>query len=296
MKKLNGYHIPVLLDEVLHYLAIKDKGVYLDATFGGGGHSRAILEANKTARVIGFDWDTHALDNAEPILAEYPERLQLIWGNFSNLYKLAKKHKIPAADGILADFGTSQHQIFHKEGFSFSQDTPLDMRMSNSHFQTTAATVVNYGTEKELCEIFWMYGEERHAKAIVRAIVEHRTKKLFVTTHDLSHLIEKVVGFTKGKIHPATRVFQALRIFVNKELENITSFLPAAFAALKPGGRLVCISFHSLEDRIVKNFFKEMIDTQKGTLIEKKVVTATALELKENNAARSAKLRVIEKK
>lgn len=169
------------------------------------------------------------------------------------------------------------------------------MRMSASHFKTTAADVVNFATEQELCHIFWEYGEERHAKKIVRKILDERRKKKLTTTTQLAKLIESVVP-KKEKIHPATRVFQALRIFVNKELENITAFLPVAFDQLKPGGRLACISFHSLEDRMVKNFFREQVAAGRAVEVSKKPITASEEELIQNRSARSAKLRVIEKK
>jgi len=198
-------------------------------------------------------------------------------------------------DGILADFGTSQFQITERDGFSIKNDTPLDMRMSTGHFKVTAADIINYAVEEELCEIFWDYGQERFAKQIVRKILEERRKKKIKTTGQLAALIQKVVP-RKEKIHPATRVFQALRIFVNRELENITAFLPAAFAALKPGGRLVCISFHSLEDRIVKQFFREQVATLKAIEVSKKAIMASEQEVSENRSSRSAKLRVIEKK
>lgn len=291
-----NYHIPVLVDEVLQGLKIKPKGVYLDVTFGGGGHSQAVLQANPTIKVIGFDWDQNAIEHAQPLLEEYGDRLQLIWGSFAHLYKLLKKNNIKQVDGILADFGTSQFQINERDGFSVYNTTALDMRMSQSHFRTTAADIINYAVEQELCEIFWKYGEEREAKKIVWHIIERRKKKPFTTTTELAQLIEKVMGTKKGRIHPATRVFQALRIFVNKELDNISSFLPAAFAALKPGGRLMCISFHSLEDRLVKDFFRDKVSLLQAVMVEKKPITASEKELVENRASRSAKLRVIEKK
>ncbi len=290
-----NYHIPVLLDEVLDALAIKPNGVYFDVTFGGGGHSQAILKQDSSVKVVGFDWDQNAIEHAEQFKEMYGERLQLVWGSFAHLYKLSRKHKLPKADAILADFGTSQFQINERDGFSVFNKTALDMRMSASHFKTTAADVVNFATEQELCHIFWEYGEERHAKKIVRKILDERRKKKLTTTTQLAKLIESVVP-KKEKIHPATRVFQALRIFVNKELENITAFLPVAFDQLKPGGRLACISFHSLEDRMVKNFFREQVAAGRAVEVSKKPITASEEELIQNRSARSAKLRVIEKK
>lgn len=245
---------------------------------------------------MALDWDQNALDNAEPVLQKYEGRLELYWGNFAHLYKIIKKYKLGPFDGILADFGTSQFQIHSRDGFSVFNDTPLDMRMSLSHFKTPASDIVNFATAEELRKIFWEYGEEKYTKPIVAAIMEYRKKKRFKTTGDLVTLIEETVG-TKGyKVHPATRVFQALRIVVNKELENIIAFLPAAFGALKPGGRLLCISFHSLEDRLVKQFYMDQESFLKGSVTHKRVIIASEEELKENASSRSAKLRVIEKK
>ena len=289
------YHIPVLLNEALDALVLKPGGVYLDVTFGGGGHSRAILTSCPTAKVIGLDWDKNAIERAEPMLEEFPERLQLIWGSFAHLYKLLKKHKVTRLDGILADFGTSQFQIKNTDGLSFAGDTPLDMRLSQSHHVSTAAHIVNYASQDELRHIFWTYGEEPRTKEIVAAILERRKKKRFTTTGELAALVETIV-YRKSGMHPATRVFQALRIVVNKELENIQSFLPAAIRELAPHGRLVCISFHSLEDRIVKDFYKSMESLNEGSVIKPGLVKASDEELARNPSSRSAKLRAFEKK
>ena len=290
------YHIPVLMNEVIENLNLKPGGTYLDVTFGGGGHSQAILNAHPDIKLVGFDWDQNALDNAQPIIEKYEGRLQLYWGNFAHLYKIIKKHNLGPFDGILADFGTSQFQIHKSDGFSVFNNTALDMRMSASHFKTPASDIVNYASPEELRKIFWDYGEEKYTKPIVAAIVARRKKKRFKTTQDLATLIEDVVGPKGHKIHPATRVFQALRIVVNQELENIQSFFPAAMKALKPGGRLLCISFHSLEDRMVKEFYREQEGLLKGKTTHKRAIMASEEELAQNKASRSAKLRVIEKK
>lgn len=289
------YHVPVLLNQVLETLVNKPDGLYLDVTFGGGGHSKAILEQFPKSRVVGLDWDKDAHENAEPLLEEYPERLQLLFGSFAHMYKTIKKYGITNIQGILADFGTSQHQIHHKEGFSFNNDTPLDMRMSNSHFRVTAATIIATATPEELRHILWTYGEEQHAKRIVNAIVEERKKKRIKTTGQLAALIETVVHRRGSTTHPATKTFQALRIVVNRELQNIESFLPSAFQALQPGGRLACISFHSLEDRLVKEFFRQRAQEGTAQLITKKALVADDQERATNPSSRSAKLRVLEK-
>lgn len=291
-------HKSVLVQEVLEYLAPQPGGIYLDVTFGSGGHTRAILEKEPSCQVIAFDWDKNSLDIYGPALMEqFPGRLRLVWGNFALLYKHLKKEGIQAVDGILADFGTSQMQIFERPGFSVYKDTELDMRMSPPHQKITAADIINKATESELREIFKEYGEERFSGRFARIIVEERAKKKINTTKELATIIERAVpgGAKRGMIHPATRIFQALRIFVNKELRNIEAFLPIAYGALKPGGRLVCISFHSLEDRIVKQFFKTCEREYGAEILTPRVVTASSEELRENPSARSACLRALRK-
>ena len=291
------YHIPVLMQEVLSFMAVRNNAHYLDVTLGGAGHTRAFLDSNETIKVTGLDWDKYAVKRAVTLKKTYGNRLDVIVGNFGQLYSIAKKHSFPLFDGILADFGTSQFQINEREGFSFSHDTPLDMRMSQSHYKVTAAIIVNNASEEELATLFWDYGEERRSRVIARAIVKERAIKKITTTGQLAALIEQCVGGRKGqKIHPATRAFQALRIVVNKELDNIQSFLPVAFALLKPGGRLLCISFHSLEDRLVKQFCKKKEQEGVGFSVVNGIVTASTEEIAQNSSSRSAKLRVLEKK
>ena len=288
------YHKPVLVQEVLEYLAPKPTSTYIDVTFGGGGHTRAILLSEPTCHVVAIDWDKTAIETNGPALEEeFPGRVTFIWGNFANLAHLLKKHAIKSVDGILADFGTSQFQIQEKPGFSFAQNTPLDMRMSSGHHKITAYDLVNRASESELIKIFQDYGEERFTRKIAREICEARKQRPIKTTADLVAIITRINPIRAGSIHPATRVFQALRIVVNKELENITSFLQQAVPVLKPGGRLVCISFHSLEDRIVKQFFKEHTELE---ILTPKIVTAQPDEIHNNSSSRSAKLRAAEKK
>lgn len=289
------YHKSVLVNEVIEGLKIKPNGIYVDVTFGGGGHTRAILNAEPTCRVIALDWDQTAIEkNAPEVEQEFGSRVKVIWGSFTKLYHIMKKEKIDRVDGILADFGTSQHQIFYKQGFSFAQDTALDMRMSPAYQQLTAAQILNSFSEKEIATIFFEFGEEPKSRDIARAIVERRKVRPFTSTIELADLVAQVVRYKKPSVvHPATRVFQALRIYVNKELENIEIFLEAAINLLAPGGRLACISFHSLEDRIVKTIFRNHLD--KLDIITKKPITATQEELDLNPSSRSAKLRVAEK-
>jgi 16S rRNA (cytosine1402-N4)-methyltransferase len=298
IEKQKSFHIPVLRDEVLEYLNLKPNGIYVDVTFGGGGHTRAILEHEPQCKVVAMDWDLAALEqNGEPLQAAFPDRLTLVWGNFAQIEKKLKKVNVNHVDGILADFGTSFYQLTERPGFSFYKDTPLDMRMSPSHQKVTAADIVNQATEKELITIFKEYGEEHQARPIAHLIIKERMGNPIRTTNQLTKIIEKIAGPKKGKkIHPATKVFQALRIVVNKELDNIIAFLPAALRVLAVNGRLVCISFHSLEDRLVKRFFKEhsVGNDPKARIITPKAVVPTQEEVFQNPASRSAKMRVLE--
>lgn len=292
------YHIPVLITEVLEYLNPKPNGIYIDCTFGGGGHTRAILEKEPTCRVIAMDWDMKAFElNSDTLMEEFGDRVELVWSNFAQIEHKIKPLNLPHIDGILADFGTSQYQIKSRPGFSFSIDTPLDMRMSPSHQKVTAAMILNNASEKELNHIFTVYGEEYKSRPIVAAIIQERAKKSFRTTKQLADLLQKVTPRAGRKIHPATKVFQALRIAVNQELDQIETFMPAALRLLSPGGRLVCISFHSLEDRLVKQYFRDR-DKELNSefcLLTPRVVIAGDEELAINPSSRSAKLRAIEK-
>jgi 16S rRNA (cytosine1402-N4)-methyltransferase len=290
-------HKSVMVAEVLEYLALRKNGVYLDVTFGAGGHTRAILQAEPSATIMALDWDAQALEKySAPLVAEFGERIIPVWGNFALLYKIIKEQPYTSFDGILADFGTSQVQIAYRKGFSIYKDTPLDMRMSPSHQKVTAEQVVNKSSAIKLQEIFFQLGDERHSRDIAQAIVQERLKNPIKTTFQLAQLIENIVGKKGGRaIHPATRVFQALRIFVNHELNNIESFLPVAIDLLNPNGRLVCISFHSLEDRIVKQCFKDYATKGVVDLVTKRVVKASEQEVRENRSARSACLRAVKK-
>jgi len=293
---MNAYHKSVLTKEAIEGLAIKPNGLYVDVTFGGGGHTNAILEDEPTTTVIAIDWDKTAIEtNGPPLQAKFGDRLKLIWGNFVRLHFILKKEEISSVNGILADFGTSQYQIQHKKGFSFQIDSPLDMRMSPRYQKVTAAHILNTFNEKKLATIFFELGEEYRARTIAKAIIEHRKIKKFKTTKQLATLIESIIPRKKNqKIHPATKVFQALRIYINKELENIETFLKTAIKTLATNGRIACISFHSLEDRIVKTIFKQ--HQNELELITKKPITPTNEEIKANPSARSAKLRIAQKK
>ncbi|SLN37209.1 16S rRNA (cytosine(1402)-N(4))-methyltransferase RsmH [Oceanibacterium hippocampi] len=244
-------HEPVMLGEVVTALAPRDGAVYVDATFGGGGYSRAILEAAR-CRVVGIDRDPAARPRAEALAAEFGDRLEFVEGCFGDMERLLGALGIEAIDGVAFDFGVSSFQIDQAErGFSFSKDGPLDMRMGADG--PTAADIVNELSEGELADIIYRYGEERRSRAVARAIVASRAEAPIRTTRALAALVARVVR-KSGDIHPATRTFQSLRIHVNDELGEIERGLAAAERLLRPGGRLVVVGFHSLEDRIVKRF------------------------------------------
>src|SRR3990167_9987677 len=285
------FHKTVLLNEAVEYLKLQPGKLYVDVTFGGGGHSRKILESNPNCELIAVDWDKKSLEaNSQDLLEEFPDRFQIVWGNFAFLEKVLKKIGVTKiSGGILADFGTSQAQLIHGTGFSFFKDTFLDMRMSPAHQKITACDIINNYPEKELANLFFDLGEERASKRIAREIVAIRKSGPIKTTGKLVEIIEGIVPF-KGKSHPATRVFQALRMKVNSELENIHSFLCSALKLLKKNGRLVCISFHSLEDREVKHFFRLKKQEEELKILTPKVVIASDEELSQNPSARSAKL------
>ena len=288
-------HKTVLPNVAIEYLNVQPGKLYVDVTFGGGGHSEKILQQDDSCELIGLDWDKDSLEkNSQGLIEKYPDRFKAIWGNFAHLERVLKKEGIAEVDGILADFGTSQMQLLDGTGFSFFKDTFLDMRMSPAHQKITACDIINNYPEKELANLFFDLGEERASKRIAREIVAIRKSGPIKTTGKLVEIIEGIVPF-KGKSHPATRVFQALRMKVNSELENIHSFLCSALKLLKKNGRLVCISFHSLEDREVKHFFRLKKQEEELKILTPKVVIASDEELSQNPSARSAKLRAAER-
>ena len=283
------HHVPVMPQPVLTGLGAAASPAhrrYLDATVGGGGHSVLLLQASATLQLVALDQDTTALQAAQVRLSAYRDRVTFCHTNFSNF-----DPGIDRFDGILADIGVSSAQLDTPErGFSFRKAAPLDMRM-NPHQDLSAADIVNYWDETELANTIYTYGEERLSRRIARQIVE---KRPFQTTTELAAAIADCVPkkYRYGRIHPATRTFQALRIAVNAELEVLQTFLEKAPDWLLPGGRLVIISFHSLEDRIVKWAFRQ---DERLQIITKKPLVATAEEVAENPRARSAKLRVAER-
>jgi len=245
-----------LFDAVLDGLNIRPGGIYIDGTVGGGGHTAGILKRG-AARVIGIDGDPAALRAAAERLAKYGERVTLVHGNFRDIGRIASEHGLDAVDGVLLDIGVSSHQLDTAErGFSFNADAPLDMRMDTTRGRT-AAELINTLSEADIADIIYTYGEERASRRIARAIVEQRNRAAIDTTAQLAVLVARAVGGRGGQqIHPATRTFQALRIAVNDELGALEAALPVSTALLRAGGRLAVISFHSLEDRIVKEFVR----------------------------------------
>jgi len=276
-------HIPVLSGEILEGLAVQADGHYLDATVGGGGHSALILQMAAGVRVTAIDQDAQALAAAQAKLSEYGDRVQFWRGNFARY----QPEPQTLFDGIIADLGVSSvHFDVAERGFSFRQTAPLDMRMDQRQ-ELTAAAVINHWDEAKLAEIFYKYGEERLSRRIARRIVDRRP---FQTTTELAEAIAYAVPrqYRYGRIHPATRVFQALRIVVNQELDSLTTFLEKAPRWLKSGGHIGIISFHSLEDRLVKHAFKESPLLQ---VLTKKPIGPKPVEIEQNGRSRSAKLR-----
>jgi 16S rRNA (cytosine1402-N4)-methyltransferase len=300
-------HIPVLGCEAVAMLAPHDGGIYLDATFGAGGYARALLDAADT-RVIGIDRDRTAIAGGLDLVDRALGRLTLVEDRFSNLVEICAAQGFDGIDGVVMDIGVSSMQIDEAgRGFSFRQDGPLDMRMG--HDGVTAADILAKAAEADLAKIIYIFGEERHSRAVARAIVAARKDAPIVTTRQLAEIVAKVVWAKPGEIHPATRTFQALRIFVNEELDELHLALSAAERVLKPGGRLVVVSFHSLEDRIVKNFLSERGKSGGGSrhlpelaqtepsfsILTKRPVTPGDDEIRDNPRARSAKLRAAQR-
>ncbi|MGB3613249.1 MAG: 16S rRNA (cytosine(1402)-N(4))-methyltransferase RsmH [Elainellaceae cyanobacterium] len=280
------HHIPVLADIAIASLQIQPQGRYLDATVGGGGHSQLILAADPTTRLVALDQDQVALAAARERLSGYGDRVEFHHCNFGAYSPQG------VFDGILADIGVSSPQVDDPErGFSFRQAAPLDMRMDQTQAQT-AADIVNHEDETTLANLIYQYGEERLSRRIARQIVQQRP---FTETTQLAEAIARSVprSYRYGRIHPATRTFQALRIAVNRELDQLEQFLQQAPGWLRPGGRLTIISFHSLEDRMVKHSFK---GNPELTVITKKPAIADDAEVSQNPRARSAKLRTAERR
>lgn len=306
------HHVSVLLNEVIEGLNIKENGIYVDGTLGGAGHSSEIVKRLKDGMLIGIDQDLNALEKASKVLEDYKDNVILKHSNYENIDQVLKELDIYEVDGILLDIGVSSYQLDEEaRGFSYNKDAPLDMRMdSTSPF--TAWDIVNKYTQKELEEIIWNYGEDRWAKRIAEFIIAEREIKSIDTTLELVTAIKKAIP-KKVRMeghHPAKKTFQAIRIEVNRELEVLQNSITKMVHLLKPGGRLVIISFHSLEDRIVKEAFKELYNDcicppqipqcrcdkkREIEIITRKPIKPTQEEVENNPRSRSAKLRIAEK-
>jgi 16S rRNA (cytosine1402-N4)-methyltransferase len=301
-------HKPVLYKEIIHALQPQSGGRYVDGTLGAGGHARGILEAcSPDGLLLGLDVDPQALAISRETLATYEDRLHLVQASYITLTKQLETLHWDSVDGIVLDLGASSMQFDRAErGFSFIQDGPLDMRFGPQAFQS-AEDIVNKFDEKDLADLIFRYGEDRDSRKIAKAIVMNRPLH---TTRELVAVIEKASPRRGDRVHPATQTFQALRIAVNDELASVESVLPQAVASLKRGGRFAVISFHSLEDRIVKDYFREqskdvvnppyekIYEVERNAIVKsitKKPIVASDEEIKDNPRSRSAKLRVVEK-
>jgi 16S rRNA (cytosine1402-N4)-methyltransferase len=303
-------HVPVLFAEVLELLQPRQGGLYIDGTLGAGGHAAGLLDASAPdGRLLAFDRDLEAIRFASERLSRYGDRFAAIHASYAAMGELAPDYGFAQVDGVLLDLGLSSRQLEDPErGFSFLLDGPLDMRFDTTQ-GAPAATLVNRLPEKALADLFWRYGEEQNSRRYARAIVAGRP---LATTRELADLIEKAApaAVRRKRIHPATQVFQALRIAVNDELAELESGLPAAIELLRPGGRAAVISFHSLEDRFVKNLFRDLArdcvcppaqpyctcDTvPQVKVVTRKVIMPGEAEVQENPRSRSARLRVAEK-
>ena len=286
-------HIPVMVTEVMEALQPRPGRLYVDCTVGAGGHARAILERIEPGgRLLGIDADPAAIDLARDNLARFGTSLTLTQGNYGDLKDLCERHGFTANAGILMDLGVSSMQLDRAErGFSFQREAPLDMRFDSTG-GPSAADIVNTYSEQEIARILWEYGEERHSRQIAHRIVQNRP---VLSTVRLAHIVQQVHGGKRGKIHPATRTFMALRIAANRELENLRLGLDQTVGLLREGGRMVVISYHSLEDRIVKQFMRAEAARHVFSLVSRKVIRPTSLETRSNPRSRSARLRVAER-
>jgi 16S rRNA (cytosine1402-N4)-methyltransferase len=284
-------HVPVLLKETLSALALHSGDDVIDGTLGGGGHASAILEAiGPAGRLLGIEWDSRTLEETRKSLERFGSRAVLVHANYRDMGRLARTYDFPSVSAILLDLGYSSLQIDDPErGFSFRFAGPLDMRYDEESDRPTAADILNSWPQADLAHILREYGEEGAAGRISAAIVEARRHRPIETADALVKLVTQVVGRGKGKINPATQTFQALRIAVNGEFDNLRAALPEAVKLLNPGGRLAVIAFHSIEDRIVKEFFRDCPDLE---VITKRPLVAAEEEVDDNRRSRSAKLRV----
>jgi 16S rRNA (cytosine1402-N4)-methyltransferase len=288
-------HVPVMVEEVCGLLSAHGPLAFVDVTVGTGGHAEAMLRATR-ARMLGLDRDGAALEFARERLAQFGDRVVLERADFGEVAAVMKQHGFDGADAMLADLGMSSYALDDPErGFSFRLDGPLDMRMDSRH-AIRARDIVNEESAEELARIIYTYGEERASWRIARMIVEARRRAPIETTGELRAIVERALGaHRRGGAHPATRTFQALRIAVNHEMESLAALLRDGPAMLNPGGRMLVISYHSLEDRPVKERFRDLVRAGDYTAIARKVIKPSAAETSRNSRARSARIRCIER-
>jgi 16S rRNA (cytosine1402-N4)-methyltransferase len=294
---MTARHDTVFLKEAVDALDIQPSDIVIDGTVGGAGHFAAIQELlSSDGILIGIDADPEALVRAEAVQKEHGPAVHLVEDNFRNLEAVLNRYEIGYVDKILLDLGWSGFQLESNRGFTFKKEEPLLMTYGTRERGNTAADLINTATEEELSHILFTYGEERFARNIARGIVEARKKERILSTQALVDVVTASTPewYQHKRIHPATKTFQALRIAVNHELDAITDVIAAAFERLAPGGRIAFITFHSIEDRIVKNAFREAAQQGVGELITKKPIAPSAAELKKNPRSRSAKLRVFQ--
>jgi 16S rRNA (cytosine1402-N4)-methyltransferase len=289
-------HRPVMVEEVLDYLNLQSGQIILDCTVGGGGHASGILDKIKPdGFLIGIDKDMEILQTAKQALSKTTGKFKLYHADYSDIDEVLRQAEVDKVNGVLLDLGVSSLQFDQADrGFSFAKEAPLDMRMDRSR-GITAQNLIRRLSETELAELLWKYGEERWSRRIARAILKEKKGVGITSTRQLAAIVERVVPRGKSKIHPATRVFQALRIAVNKELDNLEIFLDKIYNYMAVGARIVIISFHSLEDRIVKSKFIEMAKKNIFRVLTKKPITPHESEIGENIRSRSAKLRAAER-
>ena len=297
-KKGLALHLPVLLKEVIPYLNLKSGDLVVDGTLGGGGHAKEILKAiSPGGKLIAIEKDPETIQRTRNELKELDSKITYINDDFRNIEKILEENKIASVDGAIFDLGISSFQIDEGDrGFSFLNNGPLDMRF-NAKQELSAWEVVNKFSKTELADIIYRYGEERHSRFVAKAITDARRKKSIDTTEELTEVIEKSIGkrYARQRLHPAARTFQALRIYVNDELNSIEEAINSIIVYLRPGAKICVISFHSLEDRIIKHIFRQRAKDGDIKIITKKPICPTAEEIQGNSRSRSAKLRVAER-
>ncbi|MDH5796249.1 MAG: 16S rRNA (cytosine(1402)-N(4))-methyltransferase RsmH [Anaplasmataceae bacterium] len=292
---MNLQHKPVMIKEVFDLLSPIDNGTYVDATFGAGGYSKYLLDNKPSIQILAIDRDPLAIKMYDKMDECYRNKIKLHIGNFADIDQIIATHNFAKIDGIIFDIGVSSMQLDdHDRGFSFDSNSKLDMRMDTTQ-STDASTFISSLTEEEMANIIYDYSDERYSRRIAKAIVEARKNQNISTTNDLASIVRRAIPYKGGKIDNATRTFQAIRIWVNKELESLSESLLKTLQLLSTDSKIITVSFHSTEDAIIKDIFKQAKETKKFKLLNKKVIKPSIDEIKENHRSRSAKVRGIVK-